>query len=80
MNLAIYLIQFYLDKNGWIILTKDEHFSGPGTSLDLFQYLQEKIKEKTNLNELIIIDINKQVKYCADFFYMILFNIMPEII
>ena len=36
MNLAIYLIQLYLDKNGWIILTKDEHFSGPGTSLDLF--------------------------------------------
>ena len=69
-----------MDKNGWIILTKDEHFSGPGTSLDLFQYLQEKIKEKTNLNELIIIDINKQVKYFADYFYMILSHILPKII
>ena len=80
INLAIYFIQLYLDKNGWIILTKDEHFSGPGTSLDLFQYLQEKIKEKTNLNEFIIIDINKQVKYFADYFYMILSNILPKII
>ena len=80
INLAIYFIQLYLYKNGWIILTKDEHFSGPGTSLDLFQYLQEKIKEKTNLNELIIIDINKKVKYFADYFYMILSNILPKII
>jgi hypothetical protein len=80
MNLAIYLIQLYLDKNGWIILTKDEHFSGPGTSLDLYQYLQEKIKEKANLNEFTIIDINKQVKYFADYFYMILSNILSTII
>ena len=80
INLAIYFIQLYLDKNGWIILTKDKYFSGPGTSIDLFQYLQEKIKEKTNLNEFIIIDINKQVKYLADYFYMILSYILPKII
>ena len=47
----------YMDKNGWIILTKDEHFSGTGTSMDLFQFLQEKIKENSSnsfeLKELI---------------------------
>ena len=80
INLTIYLIQLYMDKNGWIILTKDEHFSGPGTSMDLFQFLQEKIKENINLNELIIIDINKQVKYYGNYFYILLSNILPSII
>lgn len=80
MNLLFFLIQLYLEQNGWIILTKDEHFSGPGTSLDLFQYLQEKIEEKSNLNEYIIIDINKQVKYFGDYFYMILSNFLPTIV
>ena len=80
INLTIYLIQLYMDKNGWIILTKDEHFSGPGTSIDLFQFLQEKIKENINLNELIIIDLNKQVKYFGNYFFMLLSNILPSLI
>jgi len=79
INLAIYLIKIYLNKNGWIILT-NEQFSGPGTSINLFQFLQEKIKENINLNEFIIIDINKQVKYFGNYFYMILSNILPKII
>lgn len=79
INLAICLIEIYLNKNGWIILT-NEQFSGPGTSINLFQFLQEKIKENINLNEFIIIDINKQVKYFGNYFYMILSNILPKII
>ncbi len=79
INLAICLIKLYLNKNGWIILT-NEQFSGPGTSINLFQFLQEKIKENINLNEFIIIDINKQVKYFGNYFYMILSNILPKII
>jgi len=78
-NLTIYLIQLYLHKNGWIILTSDR-FSGPGTSINLFQFLQEKIKENINLNEFIIIDINKQVRYFGNYFYIILSNILPIII
>ena len=78
-NLTIYLIQLYLNKNGWIILTSDR-FSGPGTSINLFQFLQEKIKENINLNEFIIIDINKQVRYFGNYFYIILSNILPIII
>jgi len=78
-NLTIYLIQLYLNKNGWIILTSDR-FSGPGTSINLFQFLQEKIKENINLNEFIIIDINKQVRYFGNHFYIILSNILPIII
>ena len=80
LNFTIYLIQLYMDKNGWIILTKDEHFSGPGTSMDLYQFLQEKIKEEINLNELIIIDINKQVKYLGNYFFVLLSNVLPNII
>ena len=80
INLTIYLIQLYMDKNGWIILTKDEHFSGPGTSIDLFQFLHEKIKENINLNELIIIDLNKQVKFFGNYFFMLLSNILPTLI
>ena len=80
INLTIYLIQLYMDKNGWIILTKDDHFSGPGTSMDLYQFLQEKIKEHINLNELIVIDINKQVKYFGDYFFLLLSNVLPNII
>ena len=79
-NFTINLIQLYMDKNGWIILTKDEHFSGPGTSMDLYQFLQEKIKEEINLNELIIIDINKQVKYLGNYFFILLSNVLPNII
>ena len=77
-NLTAYLIQLYLNKNGWIILTSDR-FSGPGTSINLFQFLQEKIKENINLNEFIIIDINKQVRYFGNYFYIILSNILPII-
>ena len=80
INLTIYLIQLYMDKNGWIILTKDEHFSGPGTSIDLYQFLQEKINSNINLNEFIVIDINKQVKYLGNYFFMILLNILPNFI
>ena len=69
----------YLYKNGWIILNRD-CFSGPGTSINLFQFLQEKIKENINLNEFIIIDINKKVKYFGNHFYIILSNILPTII
>ena len=79
INLAIFLIEIYLNKNGWIILT-NEQFSGPGTSINLFQFLQEKMKEKNDLNEFIIIDINKQVKYYGNYFYMLLSNILPKII
>ena len=79
-NFTIYLIQLHMDKNGWIILTKDEHFSGPGTSMDLYQFLQEKVKEEINLNELIIIDINKQVKYLGNYFFVLLSNVLPNII
>jgi len=78
-KLTIYLIQMYLYKNGWIILNRD-CFSGPGTSINLFQFLQEKIKENINLNEFIIIDINKKVKYFGNHFYIILSNILPTII
>jgi hypothetical protein len=78
-NLATYLIQLYLNKNGWIILTSDR-FSGPGTSINLFQFLQDKIKENINLNEFIIIDINKQVRYFGNYFYIILSHILPIII
>ena len=78
-NLATYLIQLYLNKNGWIILTSDR-FSGPGTSINLFQFLQDKIKENINLNEFIIIDINKQVRYFGNYFYLILSHILPIII
>ena len=78
-NLTTYLIQLYLHKNGWIILTSDR-FSGPGTSINLFQFLQEKIKENINLDEFIIIDINKQVRYFGNYFYIILSNILPIII
>ena len=78
-NLTTYLIQLYLYKNGWIILTRDR-FSGPGTSINLFQFLQEKIKENINLDEFIIIDINKQVRYFGNYFYIILSNILPIII
>jgi hypothetical protein len=79
INLTIFLIEIYLNKNGWIILT-NEQFSGPGTSINLFQFLQEKMKEKIDLNEFIIIDINKQVKYYGNYFYMLLSNILPKII
>ena len=78
-NLTAYLIQLYLHKNGWIILTSDR-FSGPGTSINLFQFLQEKIKENINLDEFIIIDINKQVRYFGNYFYIILSNVLPIII
>ena len=79
INLTIFLIEIYLNKNGWIILT-NEQFSGPGTSINLFQFLQEKMKEKIDLNEFIIIDINKQVKYYGNYFYILLSNILPKII
>ena len=78
-NLTIYLIQLYLNKNGWIILTND-CFSGPGSSINLFQFLQEKIKENINLNDFIIIDINKKVKYFGNYFYIVLSYILPIII
>ena len=79
MNYTMYLIQLYIDKKGWIILT-NEQFSGPGTSVDLFQFLQEKVKEQSNLNDFIIIDINKQVKYPGNYFYILLSNIIPKLI
>ena len=78
INLTTYLIQLYLYKDGWIILNKD-NFSGPGTSINLLQYLQEKIKDNSNLNDYIIIDINKKVKYLGSDFYSILSNILPKI-
>ena len=78
-NLTIYLVQLYLNKNGWIILTND-CFSGPGTSINLYQFLQEKIKENINLNNFIIIDINKKVKYFGNYFYVVLSNILPIMI
>ena len=73
-------MELYLYKNGWIILTKDEHFSGPGTSINLFQFLQEKIGENINLNDYTIIDINKQVKYFGNQFFILLSNILPNIV
>ena len=79
INLTIYLIQLYLYKDGWIILTKD-NFSGPGTSIDLYQFLQEKLKENCNLDNFTIIDINKQVKFTGNNFYNILSNILQKIL
>ena len=79
-SITIFLIQLYLNKNGWIILINNNNFSGPGTSINLFQFLQEKIKENINLNDYIIIDINKQVKYLGNYFYMLLSNILPIIL
>ena len=80
INLTAFLVELYLYKNGWIILTKDEHFSGPGTSINLFQFLQEKIGENINLNDYTIIDINKQVKYFGNQFFILLSNILPNIV
>ena len=79
INLTIYLIQLYLYKDGWIILTKD-NFSGPGTSINLYQFLQEKLKEKCNLDNFTIIDINKQVNFTGNNFYNILSNILQKIL
>ena len=79
INLTIYLIQLYLYKDGWIILTND-NFSGPGTSINLYQFLQEKIKENVNLDNFTIIDINKQVKFTGNNFYNILSNILQKIL
>ena len=79
INLASYLINLYLNKDGWIILTKD-NFSGPGTSINLYQYLQEKIKENCNLDNYIIIDINKQVKFKGYIFYNLLSNVLNKIL
>jgi hypothetical protein len=80
INLASYLINLYLNKDGWIILTKDNNFSGPGTSINLYQYLQEKIKENCNLDNYIIIDINKQVKFKGYIFYNLLSNVLNKIL
>ena len=79
INLATYLIQLYLYKNGWIILEKDK-FSGPGTSINLYQYFQEKLKENCNLDNFIIIDINKQVKFTGNYFYNLLSNVLNKIL
>ncbi len=79
INLTIYLIQLYLYKDGWIILTKD-NFSGPGTSINLYQFLQEKLRENCNLNNFTIIDINKQVKFTGYNFYNILSNTLQKIL
>ena len=79
INLTTYLIQLYLYKDGWIILTND-NFSGPGTSINLYQFLQEKIKENCNLDNFVIIDINKQVKFTGINFYNILSNILQKIL
>ena len=79
INLVTYLINLYLYKNGWIILT-NENFSGPGTSINLYQYLQEKLKENCNLDNYIIIDINKQVKFKGYNFYNILTNVLNKIL
>jgi hypothetical protein len=79
INLTTYLIQLYLYKDGWIILTND-NFSGPGTSINLYQFLQEKIKENCNLDNFVIIDINKQVKFTGNNFYNILSNILQKIL
>ena len=79
INLTIYLIQLYLYKDGWIILTND-NFSGPGTSINLYQFLQEKLKENCNLDNFTIIDINKQVKFTGNNFYNILSNILQKIL
>ena len=78
LNLTTYLIQLYLYKDGWIILNNDK-FSGPGTSINLFQFLQEKLKENEALNEFIIIDINKKVNFSGNDFYILLSNILPKI-
>ena len=79
INLVTYLINLYLYKNGWIILA-NENFSGPGTSINLYQYLQEKLKENCNLDNYIIIDINKQVKFKGYSFYNILTNVLNKIL
>ena len=79
INLTTYLIQLYLYKDGWIILTND-NFSGPGTSINLFQFLQEKLKENFNLDTFLIIDINKQVKFRGNNFYTILSNTLNKIL
>ena len=79
INLVTYLIQLYLYKDGWIILTND-NFSGPGTSINLFQFLQEKIKENCNLDNFIIIDINKQVRFSGYNFYNLLSNTLNKIL
>ena len=79
INLVTYLINLYLYKNGWIILA-NENFSGPGTSINLYQYLQEKLKENCNLDNYIIIDINKQVKFKGYSFYNILTNAINKIL
>ena len=78
LNLTTYLIQLYLYKDGWIILNNDK-FSGPGTSINLFQFLQEKLKENEALNEFIIIDINKKVNFSGNDFYILLSNVLPKI-
>lgn len=79
INITLYLIELYLYKNGWIILIND-NFSGPGTSLNLFQFFQDEIKENIDLNNFKIIDINKQVEYGGGFFYKLLSNVLPNLL
>ena len=79
LNLVTYLIQLYLYKDGWIILTND-NFSGPGTSINLYQFLQEKLKDNCNLDNFVIIDINKQVKFTGYNFYNLLSNVLNKIL
>ena len=79
INLTTYLIQLYLYKDGWIILTND-NFSGPGTSINLYQFLQEKLKENCDLDNFIIIDINKQIKFTGNNFYNLLSNSLQKIL
>ena len=75
------MINFYLARQGWIIvLNKNNNQIGPGTSMELYNFLDSKKKEGVNLNEYTIIDISHQVQYQGDYFYPILAEIIQKII
>ena len=75
------MINFYLARQGWIIiLNKSNNQIGPGTSMELYNFLDGKKKEGTNLTEFTIMDISHQVQYQGDYFYPILSETIQKII
>ena len=75
------MIHFYLTRQGWIIILNESNNQvGPGTSMDLYHFLDGKKNEGANLNDFTIIDISQQMQYQGDYFYPILSEIIQKIV
>ena len=75
-ELLISLVYGYINRRGWLLITKDMKLIGNFNSLELFKILSDQINSN-NINSLVVTTIDKKYMFSGQNMFIILYQIIP---